>query len=388
MKELGVGAATVGYIQSIYSATQIVGGIVLAIVSDRGLLSRRGVLIVSFVGAALSYGIVGCANSVAWLLFSRVVVGLVKQTSTISSAMVAEWTTPHARAAAMGRLGTAMTLGWMSGQALGGVLATRVHMSAPPAAAVLLYGFDALFVLYFLPAGTGSQAQTNGAESTQQQQQQQRVSTAQSGGTLALLRSVLQDGDTAKVLAVQACYDIMSFGLHAMMLQYETERYNFTPEQLGLLGSARAAVGVLIQGFVVGAVIGKVGETAALRIGLIITVLAYAGEGYLGETTTWFVYAAVLMPVKAFTSFIARIGLKSLVTSSAAPSSALAAVDVIHSITGVVGPTVGGVVLVHGGVGMYPFAAAAGYSLVLVLLLLLFGVERRAGEHVAKVKRE
>ena len=61
-----------GYIRSVYSASQIVGGVVLAIISDRGVLSRRGVLIVSFAGAALSYTIVGLANSVSLLLFSRV----------------------------------------------------------------------------------------------------------------------------------------------------------------------------------------------------------------------------------------------------------------------------------------------------------------------------
>ena len=163
-------------------------------------------LILSFAGAALSYSMVGLASSVHFILFSRIVVGLVKQTMTVSSALIAEWTAPTKRAAALGRLGeatimqtphqaflwcmrggacgqvhppfiraacthfvwfllgdilppcliyarlalhrmegTAMTLGWMSGQSVGGVLGSRVHMAAPAAAAVMLYGVNILW---------------------------------------------------------------------------------------------------------------------------------------------------------------------------------------------------------------------------------------------------
>ena len=133
--------------------------------------------------------------------------------------------------------------------------------------------------------------------------------------------------------------------------RYEKERYNFTPEQLGFLGSARAAVGVLIQGFLVGAVIGRLGETAALRIGLLTAVVTYAVEWYIASDgidgidgssggTSWLVYAAVFMPLRALASYITTIGLKSLLTTmppDSAQGTTLAAIDVVHSATGVLG---------------------------------------------------
>ena len=216
MEELGVDAARVGMIASVYSLAQIVGGVVLAVVADRGLLSRRGVLLLNFAGAAVSYAIVGFADSVWLLLLSRVVVGLVKQTTTTTSAMVADWAHPRDRAAAIGRLGTAMTLGWMAGQSLGGVLATRVHMSAPPAAAVLLYAIDAVWVTTTLPSG---EEPTGGAKVP-------APSTPRpgAGGTVALVRSVLQDASTVKVLALQGCVGVADYGIRAMMSQYERRR--------------------------------------------------------------------------------------------------------------------------------------------------------------------
>lgn len=66
---------------SVYSLSQIVGGLVLGALSDRAV-SRRLVLLVSFLGSALSYGMIGLSSSLNMLLVGRVIVGLVKQVCT------------------------------------------------------------------------------------------------------------------------------------------------------------------------------------------------------------------------------------------------------------------------------------------------------------------
>lgn len=63
---------------SAYSLSQIAGGLVLGALSDRAM-SRRSVLLISFLGSALSYGTIGLSSSLNMLLMGRVVVGLVKQ---------------------------------------------------------------------------------------------------------------------------------------------------------------------------------------------------------------------------------------------------------------------------------------------------------------------
>lgn len=63
---------------SAYSLSQIVGGLVLGALSDRAM-SRRSVLLISFLGSSLSYGTIGLSSSLDMLLVGRVVVGLVKQ---------------------------------------------------------------------------------------------------------------------------------------------------------------------------------------------------------------------------------------------------------------------------------------------------------------------
>lgn len=69
---------------SAYSLSQIVGGLVLGALSDRAM-SRRSVLLISFLGSSLSYGTIGLSSSLNMLLVGRVVVGLVKQVNTINT---------------------------------------------------------------------------------------------------------------------------------------------------------------------------------------------------------------------------------------------------------------------------------------------------------------
>ena len=54
------------------------------------MLGRKRVLLLSFAGAGLSYLLVGVADSLGLLVVSRVIVGLVKQTMTTSTALVTQ----------------------------------------------------------------------------------------------------------------------------------------------------------------------------------------------------------------------------------------------------------------------------------------------------------
>jgi len=148
-KELGVEPVYRGLVGSIYSASQLCGGLVMGFVGDH-LEDRRSVLLLSFAGAAVSYAMVGFATSVWLLAASRVVVGLVKQTMTSSKAMTLQWSSDRTRARAIGLTSSAATFGWVAGSSVTGIL-RGLSPSAPSAVAVSLYAVCASLVLSFLP---------------------------------------------------------------------------------------------------------------------------------------------------------------------------------------------------------------------------------------------
>ena len=147
MRELGVAPELVGLIGSVYSASQVVGGVVLGALSDR--MSRRSILMLNFAAAATSYAMVGFGDSTEVLLLSRVVVGLCKQTMTLATALLTDITSSEDRPLALGQLRTATTLAWTLGQLVGGHLAEH-SQQLPAVVAVCQYVVAAIITWFCL----------------------------------------------------------------------------------------------------------------------------------------------------------------------------------------------------------------------------------------------
>jgi MFS family permease len=89
-------------LSSVFSSSQIVGGVVLGAMTDAKLIRRKTVLFLSFGGSAVAYAMIVYGGFRA-LIFSRVLVGLVKQTMTVTTSIMTRCTTDENRAKYMGR---------------------------------------------------------------------------------------------------------------------------------------------------------------------------------------------------------------------------------------------------------------------------------------------
>lgn len=89
-KDAGLSTKLYGIVSSVYAISQLIGSIVTGWLGDN--ISKRGILLVSFIGSGISYFIVGWSRNVGMLIFSRVLVGLVKQTMSISTILISEKT--------------------------------------------------------------------------------------------------------------------------------------------------------------------------------------------------------------------------------------------------------------------------------------------------------
>ena len=89
-------------LSSVFSFSQIVGGIVLGALTDAKILTRKTILFLSFGGSAVAYAMI-VYGGFRLLIFSRVLVGLVKQTMTISTSILTRCTTEKNRTKYMGR---------------------------------------------------------------------------------------------------------------------------------------------------------------------------------------------------------------------------------------------------------------------------------------------
>ena len=115
--------------------------------------SKHNILMISLLGSSISYFIVGTSRNVLMLFFSRILVGLVKQTYTIATTVVNEITdnSPELRSQELGRLSSISTVSFIVGPSLGSILYSRVSKAAPAQAAACCFLLNAAICVLFIP---------------------------------------------------------------------------------------------------------------------------------------------------------------------------------------------------------------------------------------------
>ena len=149
-RDAGISTKLLGFLSSLYSISQIFGGIVIGVLSDSH--SKRDVLLLSLLGSAVSYFIVGTSKSIPMLFFSRILVGLVKQTYTIATTVINETTDgfPELRSQELGRLSAISTVSFIVGPSLGSILYSY-SKDAPAKAAAACFVLNAAICVLFIP---------------------------------------------------------------------------------------------------------------------------------------------------------------------------------------------------------------------------------------------
>ena len=159
-KELGIRSEILGLVTSIYQLSQIISGVILGWIGDH-VIGRKAVLLLSFAGSAVSYFLAGIAyycvedenskqKGIIILIISRVLVGLVKQTMTISRAVITSLATDADRTASLSHLRACGTLAFMIGPSVGGMLAKWFDKSVPAFVAAAMFAFNYLLAMLLI----------------------------------------------------------------------------------------------------------------------------------------------------------------------------------------------------------------------------------------------
>lgn len=114
---------------SVFFAAQFLAGPYIGRLSDK--YGRVPVLIVSQIGTAISFAIIGLAPSVAWLFFARILDGITGGNIIVAQAYVTDITPKEDRTKSLGYIFAVFGLGFMFGPALGGTLSAAFGPSIP-----------------------------------------------------------------------------------------------------------------------------------------------------------------------------------------------------------------------------------------------------------------
>jgi len=338
--------------------------------SDR--TGRRPLLLMGIAGYVIAQILFGLATSL-WLLYVARILGGVLSSATlpVSAAYVADATTEGERGRGMAWLGTAASLGFVVGPALGGVLARRdLHFTAryghlmidgfsiPFFAAAVLGLCTLAAAMRWLPESLSTQAPRSRSEETDPDWR----TLGRRLGTLLGLALVAQ--------FALAMFEA-TFALHAQAI------LKYGPAEVGAVFVVCGLVMAVFQVGASGLLAGRVGEMGQIGMGFVL----------MGTSL-----AVLMMPRRTF-SVLALVGLLALGMALISPNlsalistrggrrragTALGAQNAANSLGQASGPVVGGALFIWQ--MNAPYVLSGG---VLVAIALVIGWKALRGRRAA-----
>lgn len=244
----------IGALLAVYSAMGFLFSPVVGTLSDR--LGRKSVLLLSTMGQAAAFFIMGSANAFGWLFVARTIDGIFGANVSTTQAYVADVTTADERAKAMGLLGAAFGLGFICGPLLGGLL-SQITVSAPFYFAGALAAVNAGLIAFILPESLPVQYRTCSPE--------KRIQTASLQGEVKVLGPLM------------AAYFFLMFGftlMTAFFAIFTEDRFGFTGAENGYVFALIGAVAVLVQARLVGPLVERFTEKRLAMGGVAILACA------------------------------------------------------------------------------------------------------------------
>ena len=274
-------------------------GPVLGLMSDR--FGRRPVLLVSLSGLGLDFLFMAFAPTLAWLFIGRLISGATSGVFSTANAYVADVTPPEKRARAFGWMGSAFTIGFLAGPAIGGLLGS-INLRLPFMAAAMLTLVNVMYGLFVLPESLSIVHRAAAFEWRR----------ANPLGSLRLLRS---HHELLPLATVGFLFQLANMVWPSVFVLYTSYRYNWTPAGTGFLMMAGSLLGVGVQSFLVGPVVRRFGERGAMAIGAASQMSGMAWNS-IAPTTALYVLA---MPVNSLSGLLMP-GLQGLMTRLVGPT--------------------------------------------------------------------
>ena len=372
---LGASEMLAGFIVSSFAMGQFLATPYWGKLSDR--YGRKPILIITMIGSSAAYLLMAWSDYVdsIWvLLAARFLTGLMAGNFAAATAYVADITPPEKRAQGMGMVGGAVSIGFMAGPAIGGVLSGNTVETAslllPSLTAAGLCLLTMVAIMLFLKESLPPEKRNQGGKPADQK--------AMKLGEGSSFRHIL----ARPVLAPMV---LMGFLVFFAMTNFETTfplwadaRFEWGPRQVGFIFMYLGFIVMVTQMFLAGKLVPIFGEGKLLMAAVVSYVF-----GLLFMATVPFILEPPSWEVMLFGITFTAAGGAMFNTASTSWVSKQAGDQERGAVLGLfqsagwlgrsVGPTVSGLLFMTLGPNAPLFAAAC----FMAPVLLIVGVIRR-----------
>ncbi len=343
----GASATLVGLLTAVYPGFQLVGAPFLGRLSDR--FGRRPVLLISIFGTFVGFMVLGLADpfgrwtagvlgwpvnaTILGLLFlSRAVDGLTGGNISVAQAYITDITDEKNRARGLGLVGAAFGLGFVLGPAIGGVT-SRWGYDVPAYVAAGLSAVNLIMVALWLP------------ESLPPSQRLQQVSRNARNRVQSLLEAIRRPY-VGSLLQMNFWYR-MSFAIFETVFSlYALYRLGLDAQGTGYILTYVGILLVLVQGGGIGYISTRFQDRWILLVSSVVLILSLLGWAGAASVTHLLVVLVPLSVAGGVFSTISRSALTKAVLAEEVGGT-LGISSSLESLTRMIAPVVGGLILDH-----------------------------------------
>ncbi len=329
----GATPTIVGLLVASYAAAQMIGAPLLGRFSDR--FGRRPVLLISIFGTFVGFILLGVGGSLLVLFISRMLDGLTGGNITVAQAYITDVTDEKNRAKGLGMIGAAFGLGFILGPAAGGLLSTYGY-AVPSFVAAGLALINLVAVFFFLP------------ESLTAEKRAALIARPRTAFSLASLSAAMRRPRVGPLLHVRFFFGLAFAIFQSVFALYAQYRLNLDVRSTSFILTYVGVLSVIVQGFGVGRLTGRFSDRQLIMGSvsvMAVSLLAWA------LTPNVPILLLVLIPT-AVSGGILNTVLSSALTKAVYPEEiggTLGLAASVESVTRVLAPTVGGVLLQQAG---------------------------------------
>ncbi len=347
---------TVAALMAVYSLTQFLTAPLLGGLSDR--VGRRRVIALSLAGIAFAYLVMASASSLALLFIARALAGAFAGNIAAAQAYVADQTAPEDRARGMGVFGAALSLGFVLGPMIGGLLASvgdgGPNFMLPPLVAAGTSLIGMVLALVLLKPGTGGAAEP-----------------APRRGLAPVIEALRLAGLKPLVVVLFVVTAVFA-GMEATFALWTERALNWGPREVGMMFAYAGAIAALVQGGLIGRLSRRFGEERLLKAGVLFLIGGFVALPLSSGTGV----LLLAMTLLAAGFGLASPTLHSLISRRAitdAQGATLGVAQSANSLARIIGPVLAGAAF--SAIGRdWPYFLGA-----VVLAVVAVGLARRLG---------
>ncbi len=330
-----------GVIMSLFSILQFVFAPYWGSLSDRR--GRRGVLLVTVAGTAAGYLLWVISGSFWLFLFSRVVSGAFSGNLSVATAAVADVTTRQERSRAMGLVGAAFGLGFVTGPMVGALTAGFNLLERHPSLA--RFGINPFsvpaFISFALCVANLFWVTRRFGETLSPAARAQAREPRLKNPLRAIL--MLDNAPVRRANTVAFVYALAFVAMETSLTFLAVQRFGYTERQNGLMLGFLGVCSIVTQGYIVRKLLKSVDELRVLGSGLALSCAGLLCIGYAPRPWLLYVGLAVLATGAGLVN-PSTSGLISLYSSESEQGRMLGIFRSLGSLARAVTPVVAGAV--------------------------------------------